>query len=136
MIDTGAVRVYVAAETVEILADHQLDATPSADGTGFLLAPQDAESVQAAGGAQDEQDVQDESTDQGAESPVWDATSPVWDAGSPAEEAESPVWEAGSPVWEAASPDWHTASAEWPERAWNAESPQDPEGPGGSGELF
>lgn len=145
VIDTGAARVYVAAATVEVLADHQLDATPSAEGTGFLLAPQGAESVVGAENALGAESVVDDEDVAGVEhvenvenveNPAQDAESPVWEAGTPAWDAGSPVWESGTPAWGVERPAWNTDGAEWPERAWNAESPQDPEGPGGSDELF
>lgn len=41
VIEAEGARVYVEPATSTILADQQLDATPSAEGTGFLLAPQD-----------------------------------------------------------------------------------------------
>ena len=40
VIDTGGVRVFVEPATSMVLADRKLDAAPSPEGTGFLLAPQ------------------------------------------------------------------------------------------------
>ncbi len=42
MIDAGSARVYVEPTTSQILADQKLDAVPSPEGTGFLLAPREA----------------------------------------------------------------------------------------------
>ena len=41
VIDAGGARVYVEPSTAEILVDQRLDAVPSPEGTGFVLAPQD-----------------------------------------------------------------------------------------------
>lgn len=41
VIEAEGARVFVEPSTSTILSDQQLDAAPSADGTGFLLAPQD-----------------------------------------------------------------------------------------------
>ena len=41
VIDSGGARVFVEPTTSAILADQQLDATPSDEGTGFLLNPQE-----------------------------------------------------------------------------------------------
>lgn len=41
VIDTGGARVFVEPATSTVLADQKLDAAPSPEGTGFLLAPQD-----------------------------------------------------------------------------------------------
>ena len=41
VIEAGAARVFVEPTTSEVLTDQKLDATPSPEGTGFLLAPQD-----------------------------------------------------------------------------------------------
>lgn len=41
VIEAGGARVYVEPTTSEMLADQKLDAVPSPEGTGFLLAPQD-----------------------------------------------------------------------------------------------
>lgn len=43
VIDAGSARVYLESAAAEVLADHQLDATPSSEGTGFLLTPQVAD---------------------------------------------------------------------------------------------
>lgn len=40
VIDTEGTRVFVEPSTSEVLADQQLDAAPSEQGTGFMLAPQ------------------------------------------------------------------------------------------------
>ena len=40
LIEADGARVYVEAQTSAILADQQLDAAASPEGTGFLLAPQ------------------------------------------------------------------------------------------------
>jgi Fe-S cluster assembly iron-binding protein IscA len=42
VIEEGGARVFVEPTTAAILADQKLDAAPSPDGTGFLLAPQSA----------------------------------------------------------------------------------------------
>lgn len=41
VIEAEGTRVFVESETSAALADQQLDAMPSEDGVGFLLAPQD-----------------------------------------------------------------------------------------------
>lgn len=41
VIEAGSAHVYVEPTTSEILADQKLDAVPSPEGTGFLLAPQE-----------------------------------------------------------------------------------------------
>lgn len=41
VIDAQGTHVFVEPGTSTILSDQQLDAAPSADGTGFLLAPQE-----------------------------------------------------------------------------------------------
>ena len=41
VIETGSARVYVEPTTAEVLADQQLDATPSPEGTGSQLTPRD-----------------------------------------------------------------------------------------------
>lgn len=41
VIEAEGTRVFVESETSTALADQQLDAMPSEDGVGFLLAPQD-----------------------------------------------------------------------------------------------
>jgi len=43
VIEAGAARVFVEPTTSEVLADQKLDATPSPEGTGFLLAPQEGD---------------------------------------------------------------------------------------------
>ncbi|MCL3863129.1 adhesin [Actinotalea sp. K2] len=40
VIEAEGARVFVEPTTSTVLADQQLDAAPSAEGTGFLLAPQ------------------------------------------------------------------------------------------------
>ena len=40
VIESEGTHVFLEPTTSEVLADQQLDAAPSADGTGFLLAPQ------------------------------------------------------------------------------------------------
>ena len=40
IIEEGGARVFVEPTTATILADQKLDAAPSPEGTGFLLAPQ------------------------------------------------------------------------------------------------
>ena len=40
VIDAGGAHVYVEPATSERLADQQLDAVPSPEGTGFMLSPQ------------------------------------------------------------------------------------------------
>ena len=40
VIEADGARVFVEPTTATILADQKLDAAPSPDGTGFLLAPQ------------------------------------------------------------------------------------------------
>ncbi len=40
VIEAEGARVYVEPSTSTVLADQQLDAAPSEEGTGFLLAPQ------------------------------------------------------------------------------------------------
>jgi len=42
VIDAGGAHVFVEPATATILADQKLDAAPSPEGTGFLLAPQAA----------------------------------------------------------------------------------------------
>ena len=42
IIEEDGARVFVEPTTATILADQQLDAAPSPEGTGFLLAPQAA----------------------------------------------------------------------------------------------
>jgi iron-sulfur cluster assembly protein len=49
VIDAGTAHVYVERATAEILADQKLDAVPSPEGTGFLLAPQDGPDAAADG---------------------------------------------------------------------------------------
>ncbi len=49
VIAAGEAHVYVEPTTSEILADQKLDAVPSPEGTGFLLAPQDAPEAGADG---------------------------------------------------------------------------------------
>jgi Fe-S cluster assembly iron-binding protein IscA len=41
VIEAEGTHVYVEPTTATILSDQQLDAAPSAEGTGFLLAPRD-----------------------------------------------------------------------------------------------
>lgn len=41
VIESEGTRVFVEPETSTALADQQLDAMPSEEGVGFLLAPQD-----------------------------------------------------------------------------------------------
>jgi len=41
VIEAEGTRVFVEPETSTALADQQLDAMPSAEGVGFLLAPQE-----------------------------------------------------------------------------------------------
>lgn len=40
VVEAEGTRVFVEPETSQVLADQQLDATASDEGTGFLLAPQ------------------------------------------------------------------------------------------------
>lgn len=40
VIESEGARVFVEPSTSTVLADQQLDAAPSEEGTGFLLAPQ------------------------------------------------------------------------------------------------
>jgi iron-sulfur cluster assembly protein len=40
VIDTEGARVFVEPTTATVLADQQLDAAPTEQGTGFMLAPQ------------------------------------------------------------------------------------------------
>ena len=40
LIEADGAKVYVEPQTAAVLEDQQLDAAPTADGTGFLLAPQ------------------------------------------------------------------------------------------------
>ena len=49
IIEQGGARVFVEPTTATILADQKLDATPSPDGTGFLLAPQAAPDAESDG---------------------------------------------------------------------------------------
>ena len=49
VIDAGAANVYVEPKTSAILADQQLDAVPSPEGTGFLLSPQSASGAEGNG---------------------------------------------------------------------------------------
>ncbi len=41
VVEVDGARVFVEPRTSTLLADQQLDAATSAEGTGFLLAPQD-----------------------------------------------------------------------------------------------
>lgn len=42
VIDAGEAKVFVEPTTSATLADQKLDAAPTPEGTGFLLAPQDS----------------------------------------------------------------------------------------------
>lgn len=41
LIDAEGAKVYIEPQTSAVLEDQQLDAAPTEDGTGFLLAPRD-----------------------------------------------------------------------------------------------
>ncbi len=52
VIEAGGARVFVEPTTSEVLSDQQLDATPSPEGTGFVLAPRAGSEAGSEAGAE------------------------------------------------------------------------------------